>query len=155
MTDEEYQSKLRIIEDFPNLNLTDFDITSPADFSYNCHAWTAGVDSDLIMMPSLNPRYGWLTGDNSDLLYNFKNQFGMLGYTEESDNAKFESNTEKIALYVSETGEVKHTARQLENGHWTSKLGQYEHDIRHKTLECLENDCYGKVKVILKRPKKK
>jgi hypothetical protein len=55
-----------------------------------------------------------------------------------------------IAKY-SDAGEVSHMARQLPNGHWTSKCGAsalIEHD-----LEDLEGDAsYGQVESIFKVP---
>jgi len=43
-----------------------------------------------------------------------------------------------------------HAARQLENGRWTSKLGELE-DIEHD-LHHLASGAYGAVVQILKRP---
>lgn len=137
MSDQENQINLEIQQHFPNLKHTDFVITSPIDFFYNCHAWAAKFD-DLVMQPSTNPIYGWLTGESSDLLENFVNQFKLLGFTEQTENREVETNVEKIAFYIDDSNEVTHTARQLENGWWTSKLGT-DHDISHRNLECLED----------------
>ncbi len=65
---------------------------------------------------------------------------------------------EKIAIYVDTDGVPTHAARQLPDGSWTSKLGDWE-DIQHQTLEALEtgNDKahqelgYGKVAKIMRR----
>jgi hypothetical protein len=66
-----------------------------------------------------------------------------------------EAGFEKIAIYVDGDGVPTHAARQLSDGAWTSKLGEWE-DIRHLTLEAMEDDGlglgYGKVSLILKRP---
>ncbi len=150
MSDEEKLIKSEIQKHFPNLNLTDFEITSPIDFFYNCHAWAAKFD-DLVMQPSTNPIYGWLTGESSDLSENFVKQFKLLGFIEQTENREVETNFEKIAFYIDGSNEVRHAARQLENGFWTSKLGT-DHDISHRNLECREGEIYGKVGMILKKP---
>jgi hypothetical protein len=56
---------------------------------------------------------------------------------------------EKIAIYVLDE-KPQHAARQLPNGKWTSKLGQYE-DIEHNALEGLEGSIYGYVACVMKR----
>jgi hypothetical protein len=48
----------------------------------------------------------------------------------------------------------------LENGNWTSKLGECE-DIEHKTLDCLNGErnffgkiqCYGRPITYMKKPR--
>jgi hypothetical protein len=61
---------------------------------------------------------------------------------------------EKVALFVSESGDWTHAARQLEDGRWTSKCGQLE-DINHKTLDGVACPEYGRVARFMKRPRKK
>jgi len=56
---------------------------------------------------------------------------------------------EKIALY-SNANESTHAARQLPDGQWTSKLGDFE-DIKHVNVECLQGPCYGIAIGYLKR----
>jgi hypothetical protein len=77
--------------------------------------------------------------------------FSILGYKEETDSS-FEPEFEKVALYSDADGLPSHAARQKGDGFWTSKLGEAE-DIEHDTLEALEGEAYGKVKIILKRPR--
>jgi len=43
-------------------------------------------------------------------------------------------------------------ARQLENGKWTSKLGELE-DIEHDTLDVFDDSDYGTVACIMKKSK--
>ena len=43
-----------------------------------------------------------------------------------------------------------HAARQLENGQWTSKLGQCE-DIMHVDVENVSCPCYGKPVLFMRR----
>ncbi len=73
--------------------------------------------------------------------------FEQLGYSV-CPEAELEEGYEKIALYESR-GEATHAARQLENGKWTSKLG--ENSDKEHTLEGLEGPEYGEVVRILKR----
>lgn len=73
--------------------------------------------------------------------------FEQLGYRVCSDSG-LEEGYEKIAIYALE-GSATHAARQLENGKWTSKLGE-NIDVEH-TLMGLEGPVYGEVVKILKR----
>lgn len=130
------------------MELDEFEITSPVDFTYNCFAWAAGY-SDHCMQPSTNQRYCWLTGELGETLDNFEKQFNLLWFQERTDES-FEEGFEKVAFYVKDS-EVTHASRQLANGWWTTKLGQME-DITHKTLQGLEGIEYGYVKLILRRP---
>lgn len=148
----DHEAKLEIQQLFPKLNLADFEITSPQDYFYNCFAW-AGSDDQNVWQPSTNPIYCWLTGEIGDTPDNFKKQFAFLGYKEQTENANFEEGVEKIAFYIDRDGIVRHASRQLEDGQWTSKLGQGGHDIRYKKLDGLECEDYGCVGFILKRLK--
>ena len=136
---------------FPNLTPDNYTITSEIDYFYNCFAW-AGGDNKNKWQPSTSSYYVWLTGSNSDSLENFIDNYGYIGYKEITDSREYEPEFEKIAIYVDDSGLPQHAALQKDNGFWTSKIGNLE-DIEHKTLESLECEDYGKVKVILKRPK--
>ena len=59
-----------------------------------------------------------------------------------------EEGFEKIAIYAL-GAEVRHAARQEEDGTWRSKLGEDE-DIEH-TLDGLAGPLYGKVVAFLRR----
>ncbi len=73
--------------------------------------------------------------------------FEQLGYSV-CPEAELEEGYEKIAIYALR-GEGTHAARQLENGKWTSKLGE-NIDIEH-TLAGLKGPHYGEVVKTLKR----
>lgn len=148
MDERKFRTKQEIQQDFPNLTLEEFNITSRINFCYNCHGWTAGFDN-LNMQPSTNPIYGWLTEEIGETPENFEKQFQYLGF-QKTDNDNFEEGIEKVAFYVKENI-VEHSSRQLENGWWASKLGSYE-DIEYKLLEGLEGEEYGQVKMIMMRP---
>jgi hypothetical protein len=78
----------------------------------------------------------------------FKLAFGGLGY-QVCDNGDLENGVEKIALYCLH-GQPTHAARQLENGNWTTKFGDFE-DVEHSDLGCLIGPGYGDVQVYMKR----
>lgn len=65
------------------------------------------------------------------------------------DSADLEPGYEKVAIY-SDDDEYTHSARQLVDGTWTSKLGP-DDDINHPTVESLAGGSYGKVCKIMKR----
>jgi hypothetical protein len=81
----------------------------------------------------------------------FLSAYGCLNY-ETCDNGDLEDGMEKIAIYASQ-GQPAHMARQLENGHWTTKFGNLE-DVEHIDLECLSGPGYGDVQVYMKRARK-
>ena len=63
---------------------------------------------------------------------------------------------EKIALYGKGQPGAEiptHAALQLQNGEWTSKIGQSE-DIDHKTAQAVEGPLYGRVICYLSRPRR-
>lgn len=63
---------------------------------------------------------------------------------------ELETGFEKVALFADADGFATHAARQLNNGRWTSKLGELE-DIEH-ALRDLEGVEYGTVVLVMKRP---
>ena len=77
--------------------------------------------------------------------------FRTAGY-ESCDDGALEVGQEKVAIYARDD-RPQHAARQLANGRWTSKLGDYE-DIEHDTPEELEGDGryeYGRIVVFMRR----
>jgi hypothetical protein len=125
---------------------------SARDSKYNCIAWAAN-DTHSKWWPWAYPPQGyWPAGiDRDDTIKAFSEAFATLGY-KLCDDASFEPGYEKVAIYVGKDGLVKHMARQLPTGTWTSKLGDLE-DIEHETLEMVAGEAYGIPKAFLKRPK--
>jgi len=135
---------------FPGLRTTPFQVTSPADPSYNCIAWAASNTTDWWWPLQGDRKTYWPAGAPWEISINaFVSAFLTLGYTVCSDES-VEPGTEKVALFADSEGVPTHAARQLPTGQWTSKLGQSE-DIEH-ALRALEGHVYGAVAVILKRP---
>ena len=136
---------------FPNLRISGYLITSPATAEYNCIAWAAG-DTERCWWPDNNNVGYWPFGvERKETLDAFVKTYETLGFTI-CQNSNYEFGFEKIAVYVDAGGKPTHAARQLNSGHWTSKLGQLV-DIEHNTLGGLENSQYGVVAVFMKRPK--
>lgn len=141
---------------FPALTATQDTITSPIDPNYNCHAWAARITDTWyepygMILPSSFPPYVWPSDLPHDLspetFAAFYSKFGF----ELTDHSEMEDGFEKIAFYVRK-GEVQHTARQLANGRWTSKIGDKE-DIQH-SLEELTTDRpfgYGSALIFMRR----
>jgi hypothetical protein len=145
MTEERRRQIARI---FPNLEL-DYVETSCETDVYNCIAWSF-YDTRQWWWPT--PRYGnfWLElvpRDNQ--VSTVVKMFELHGYVT-CDGAEMESGYEKVAIYERPDSGVEHVARQLRDGYWTSKLGEWE-DIRHRTAKSVECADYGRVVQYLKR----
>lgn len=135
---------------FPNLKREGYRITSDPTIDYNCIAWAIEKD-DLVWWPDTMDLYAWPQNiAREERLEIFISFFQGFGY-EVCDNNRQEEGFEKIALYVDEYGRGTHSARQLRNGRWTSKLAEDE-DIEHSTLTALVGLKLGRVSSILKRP---
>lgn len=131
--------------------------TSDEAWEYNCHAWAMGLQ-DVWWDPS-DPNGPWVPpwrkpyfppGLPRDdfTLDNFTASYRTRGY-QDADHGGLEPGWEKIALYA--TGSrVTHTARQLEDGGWTSKCGT-DIDIDHPSAEALADGGYGRIAAYMKR----
>jgi hypothetical protein len=136
---------------FPALRGTAYQVTSPPTRKYNCIAWAAG-DTAQWWWPTEAPsdrKFHWPPGVPREVtLEAFRAAFATLGYVV-CDDDRLEAGYEKIALFVL-LGVLKHAARQLASGRWTSKLGESE-DIEH-ALHDLTGMVYGSVVSVMKRP---
>ncbi|MBD2175850.1 hypothetical protein H6F42_02815 [Pseudanabaena sp. FACHB-1998] len=133
---------------FPNLALTEYNVTSPKSQEYNCFAWVAG-DQERWWQPTPEDEFYWVEGvPLEETLAAYIQAYQTIGYGI-CDNAELEAEYEKIALYVDEEGIPVHAAKQLSTGKWSSKLGWLE-DIEHE-LEGLAGERYGNVGQILRR----
>jgi len=139
---------------FPRLADEGYQETSPEDNAYNCIAW-AGDDNQEKWDPDVASGRYWPNGvprtlDLESFVKLYEVEGGYSPYP--GDNGTLESGVEKIAIFCNLAKEVTHAAKQLPNGNWTSKLGDWE-DIEHKTLTSLEGNAYGSVALFLKRPR--
>lgn len=142
---------------FPGLKYDkDFKVTSKATYEYNCIAWALQY-TDRFMWPDsgatsgLDGVYYWPDGVEKCVDINtFIEAFRQQGY-EICTNGDYEEGYRKIALYVKPgTTECTHAARQLRNGLWTSKLGNWE-DIQHGTALTIQGVAYGVLGCYMKK----
>ena len=132
-------------KDFPLLEKEGFECASPIEWGYNCHAFAMGETSKR-----WDPANGYhWPGPRESTLKAFREVFGTKGYKSCNDG-ELEEGFEKIAIYCDASGAPKHTARQIADGSWVSKLGA-NIDIKHTFLRALEGGVYGKVTAFLKR----
>ena len=143
--------------DFLGLVDCAYAITRCYDTRYNCFAWAANSITAW-WQPTIGKGIYWPPSVPlwNESIWNYAAAFATLGYVECHD-ASLEEGWEKIALFATlENGELiaQHAARQLRDGMWTSKLGDFE-DIIHMTLEAVSCDEYGVDLLYMKRPRTK
>jgi hypothetical protein len=146
---------------FPKLRRGDYHVTSCETTRYNCIAHAAGKNDNWWWPVDVYVEgVHWPNGaEPTETIEAFVCAYGTQGYTVCTDH-DLEEGIEKIAIYVDADGIPSHAARQLADGSWTSKLGDWE-DIRHQTLEALETGdqeehqglAYGKVAIFMGRPR--
>ncbi len=134
---------------FPKLSSTPYRITSPAAADYNCIAWAADEDDRWWWPDPMGVAYWPEDAPREETLDALIQAFHALGY-EPCESDQVEHGFLKVAIYVDHNGIPTHAARQLEDGRWTSKLGQLE-DIEH-SLDALTGSHYGTVGQVLRRP---
>ncbi len=143
---------------FPNLKRENYLVTSLPTSDYNCIAHAAGMNNNW-WWPDPDVPWAYWPDDleKDDTLTCFIQAYGTQGYVVCAEqNPLLENGVQKVALFVDVDGKPTHAARQLEDGGWTSKLGEAE-DIRHETLQDMEggdgvHSGYGTVATILRRP---
>jgi hypothetical protein len=135
----------------PHLSSSAYIIVSYQDRGYNCIAWAAGR-TDVAWWPIDYGRPGgiyWPPGvAEEETVEAFAAAFRTLGFTPCRDGDP-DPRYEKVAIYA-DAGGPTHAARQLSDGRWTSKLGDFE-DITHQSLHDLEDGVYGNVAMFLCR----
>jgi hypothetical protein len=137
---------------WPNLAQSGFEFKSVETTSYNCVTWVNKIQTDRV-------DYSHDEEGNPQIDEYFYSAEPYIKYFKEHgfeicDNSDLEDGFEKIAIYK-KNNDFKHVARQLPNGKWTSKMGDFE-DIEHTTLEAVEGYLYkfytfGKVSFFMKR----
>jgi hypothetical protein len=148
-------------EEFPKLFPSGYGKASEEDEFYNCFAFAADEKNTEVWWTPVHLGNGfhWPEGlDRKTDIDTFVKLYKIEGGFEpcENNSIALEDGIEKVALYVDDQNDVSHAARQLEDGSWASKLGDWE-DIEHSKLEGLSSDinkpAYGKVVKILCRPR--
>lgn len=145
ISDEDYRLRY-----WPNLSGNRFELKSPFDNSYNCVAFS--VDDVNTWWDPVEDGY-WPEGVPRELTVgSVASALGTRGYVQCGLDSTLEGGFEKVAIYARSAMDPTHTAKQLPDGRWKSKLG-VEEDIEHIELNDLESkDNYGHVWLILKRP---
>lgn len=135
---------------WPSLNEQNCSPESDLDDEYNCAAWAAG-DKTNWWEPSGLPEHYWPEGADLDYsISGYEAAFARVHFSRCTDGA-FEIGVEKIALYaLPDSTEFLHAARQLEDGRWTSKLGN-RRDVDHDSPENLAGPWYGTPTIYMKR----
>ncbi len=132
---------------------------SDPDPNYNCIGWAIDPEIPKNWWPAGPPNYRWpksLLFDKRPTLENFLKAFSTQGYLPCADGS-LEEGYEKVVLYAMTdhfgNPSIKHAARQLPDGKWTSKFGECE-DVTHFTVEDINGSLYGQVAQFLKRKRK-
>lgn len=138
---------------FPNLTGSNYQVTSKHTPIYNCIAYAANDQANWWWPEGLGCH--WPISHQAETVECFVAAYATLGYAPTESSDLSDSSIERVAIYVDRNGVPTHAARQLQNGKWTSKLGEWE-DIEHDTLEAVEdlNDLglgYGRCVLILER----
>jgi hypothetical protein len=123
--------------------------TSEATWDYNCIAFAADVETQW-WWPDEDGNAFWpLTVPREETKQAFIDAYATLNY-EVCNDGLLEEEYEKIVIYVS-NGQPTHASKQLPDGRWKSKLGDWE-DIQHNTPKAVEEHVYGKAEIYMKRP---
>jgi len=128
---------------FPNLTPENHSEDSSPTKDYNCHAWAVGFTDR------------WFDHNNywpdpvtrGEALRNYQRAYESIGFRV-CGGWNVEEGFEKIAIYENNR-RVTHTARLLNDGRWTSKMGKSE-DITH-TRDALDGPLYGRIVLIMRR----
>ena len=140
-------NEFQIERSFPNLkHKENFEYTSNQTDDYNCVAWANEKDDDFITIPYYNSNDCF-----NDMLEGYINYFISFGF-ERTEYFEKDNKYTIIALYTKDENQFMHVARLLENGKWTSKIGNWE-DIEHTTLNSLSGGAYGEPTVFMRKLK--
>lgn len=124
--------------------------TSCATDAYNCLAWAAGED---FRRWDFGQRDFWPGGVRKKwgIAY-LVHAYRKAGFEVcETEGRTVDAMYDKIVLYMLGS-EGTHAAKLLDNGCWSSKLGDRE-DIEHDTPEALMGNAYGAPHVYMRRLK--
>ena len=148
----DFFAEIDVRSNFPELQSGKFEVTSPKTPAYNCIAWAAG-EFHRWWWPD-NQNYWPPSVPRARTVEAFVLAFKLLGY-EECQDSNLEEGFEKIAIFVGPTKTPTHASRQLQDGQWTSKLGQ-SYDISHILDQVGGNfgRGYGVATIFMKRRRK-
>ena len=141
---------LSLPKDFPNSVAEPFTITSPITRNYNCIAWAFGDDSKWYWPDDYGIGFWPIPLKRECSSESFVDLFKSIGFVP-CKTDKYETNFEKIALFLDVHGFPTHAAKQIDEHKWSSKLGEL-HDVGH-TIKSIEDGLYGKAIIFMKRKK--
>lgn len=160
---DEFTPRAHIEHWFPNTVALDvLEITSQKDLCYNCVAWALGISSHWVE-PYLAggvrvaPWAVWPnTDDSGSSIDTYVKMFRGEGFVK-ATRGNQEAGFDKIVIYWEKASRTfTHVARQMENGHWWSKLGAAS-DVQHQKPDTLgpvgSPGGYGEVWGYMKRAK--
>jgi hypothetical protein len=124
--------------------------TSEETIDYNCLSWALGINWTRYDPTPRCAGYYWFPGvprkwDEPTIKKVFENHNYRV-----ATNYELEPGYEKVVFYRNEAGIPTHFARQLQNGKWTSKIGNLN-DIEHDNLDLIAVPRYGKPGLVMKR----
>lgn len=126
---------------YPNLSRREYEVTSCETGAYNCIAWSIQPGDERNWWP-YDENYHWPSEvPREETVAAFIQLYQFHGFEVCTDDC-LEAGFEKVALYVEQADGKSlptHAARQLPNGLWTSKLGEWE-DISHRSVTALEGN---------------
>ncbi len=140
---------------YPRLADAGYEITSEETPIYNCIAWAAGDttrwwecgEDGPIDEPGVYWPEGARHGFGLDALIS---AYEAIGYELcPEGGSEPEEGYDKVALYA-EGGEWRHAARLLEDGRWSSKLGDLE-DVSHDSPEDVCGPFNGELACFMRR----
>lgn len=122
--------------------------TSPPDADYNCIAWAAG-EQNRFWWPRPEEEYYWPSDvPRVETREAFIQAFGALGFEVfEYMSVSWDPKEWEVVAFLQRGDEVRHAARQLPTGRWTSKMG-VGMDIDHEIT-----GGYGGVGWMMRRPR--
>jgi len=125
----------RIASHFPNLKRNNnFTFTSVSTEDYNCVAWINDILDEWVQFYDANGNYDF----SLDRYIKYFESYGYLI----NDNSDKQEGFTKIAISFDKDKNFKHVCKQLPNGEWSSKLGDWE-DIKHNNPIDLLGRSYG------------
>lgn len=139
---------------FPHLSAEHVVPDSPKDVNYNCVAWALGRNDQWIWpFPSGPWPRAWPDGvPEEETVEAFSLLLAHYGWQPVAGSVYENFDpllADQLLLYVHD-GSVRHIARYLGDGWWTSKLADFV-DIRHRGLNSLQGDAYGLPELLYRR----
>jgi hypothetical protein len=123
-----------------------------SDSRYNCLAFAAG-DTDHVWDPGIDQGYYWPpTAPQEGTIRAWVEALRCVGFGGYDGRAADLTPTLVKVVIFGRAFQATHAARQLKDGRWASKLGDWE-AMEHDTPELLEGPSYGTIQIFMSRPR--